>query len=911
MSGHKIFASGSSNKNLGLAFMIATWLFACFAGHAYALDTGPRFCIVPVKDGMPTGGDVGEAWRITDVSFRIPGIPSLVFTPMNRGGQWTIDTNRRLVPYVGPFPHTFFDQGRWVLEPWSSRVVAAASFGGVSVLKPGATGFEEFDNGHRGHFLGVYVLPRRRLTVLTSEKSGPQVVGEKELTPWLSAAEMAAHNVHGIYSVQDAPSLNAAIVLDLDHNVHVLTDDDQWFQVGTLDRDDHGIIFDAPGSQGALYAAGKSVFFIHKVDDGSGLHFRADVLRSTPAFGAGSVFPVTKLFGQVLTFANRGWFDFHKRWRRLTPHGFEDITGGDIGLPEPGTFPYGRIDDLSTIGRTLIEGRDGFFLYDGEKITPVIGAGRGAIGKLPWVHDLPSIGRAVVATKNGMFQLTKAGALVPLPTPFSADGLPKIDIADWPDSRVALVSTRAGLFTLDSDLRATSVLGGDNVSFGRLNPMTGVNPATGEMVLTGHRALFLAIDAQRSNDSSCREAQRTADRTPESNICLKPVPGTDANSIGFAVGQMIAAPGDRGVLFDSVRGLFLLTADDKITQLESRGGQYTRSLARLPWSGEVIAAGSMETVVRNDMTVQMVASSQHSDLLGVFPSIRSAVIVAGTSGRPIKLIQLEADQYRRVDTPLSRDDVAFIVDAPWFGGPLVETRNGSFLMNRDGQLTKIDVQNPDSSRPGLFGAFDPFAIERFRTIYLWRNGWFRITPDRQGMPVKGLPRDAVVNTSLDPGSGGVLLATSKGVFAVDQDGNARRLGEGSPISLTNSRSLARAPEDNAILSGGTEGLFRIDLDSYEVQPVPNGSKDIVGTVLQITESQFAHFDIVKATNGTYAFTKSGLQVIPALSAASNASRVFVFEQQHRMLVTKRGDNLPVLYDIGRRDAAGTCGREFN
>jgi hypothetical protein len=911
MPEHKIFAGGNSNKNLGAVILIMAGFFACVACRAYAADSDPRFCIVPVKDGVPTGADVGEAWRITNVSFHISGLPSLVFTPQNRGGQWTIDANRRLVPYAGPFPHTFFDLGRWVLEPWSSRVVAATTFGGVSVLTPGAAGFEEIDNGHGGPFLGVYALPRRRLTVVTSEKRGPLIVGERELTPWLSPAELAAHNVHGIYSVQDAPSLNAVIVLDLDHNVHVLTDDDQWFQVGTLDRDDHGIVFDAPGSQGALYSAGRSVLFIHKVDTGSGLHFRADVLRSTPAFGAGRVFPVAHPFGQVLTFAGGGWFDFHKRWRRLTSRGFEDIAGGDIGLPDPETFPYGRIDDLSTIGRTLIEGREGFFLYDGEKITPVQGAARRVIGRLPWVYDLPSIGRVVVATQNGMFELTKAGTLVPLSTPFPANGLPKPDIADWPDSRVALISTQIGLFTLDADLKASPVLGGDNVSFGRLNPMTGVNPATGEMMLTGHRALFLAVDAQRSHDGACQEAQRIANRAPDSNICLRPVPGADAASIGFAVGQMIAAPGDRGVLFDSVRGLFLLAADDKITKLESRGGQYTRSLARLPWSDEVIAAGTMETIVRNDMTVQMVAHSQHSDLLGVFPSIQSAAVVADSSGGPIKLIRLEADRYRRVDTPLSKADVAFMVDAPWFGGPLVETRRGPFLMNRDGQLTEFNVQNLGGTRPGLFGAHDPFAIDRFRTIYLWRDGWFRITPDRQWSPVHGLPRDAFVNANLDAGSGSVLLATSKGIFAVDQDGNARSLGESGPAATANFRSLAQAPEEGVILAGGTEGLFRINLNSYELQPVPNGSKDIIGAVLEITVSKFADFDIVKASNGTYAFTKSGLQVIPALSAASNASRVFVFEQLHRMLVTKRGDDLPVLYDVDRRGTAGDCGREFN
>src|SRR5271166_5454447 len=812
--------------------------------------------------------------------------------------------NPRLVPSAGLFPHTFFDRAPWVLEPWSSRVVAATTFGGVSFLRPGAAGFEGFDNARSGPFLGVYVLPRRRLTVVTSSKGGPLIAGERELKPWLSPEEMSAHHVHGIYSVQDAPSLNAAIVLDLDGNVHVLTDNDQWFQVGTLGRDDHGIVFDAPGSKGALYAATSSVLFIHKVDDGPGLHFRADVLRSTPAFGAGRVFPVAKQFGQVLTFAGGGLFDFHKRWRRLTPSGFEDIAGGDIGLPDPVTLPYGLIDDLSTIDRTLIEGRDGFFLYDGEKITPVIGAGRRIIGKLPWVYDLPSIGRVVVATQNGMFELTKAGALVALSTPFPADGLPEPKIADWPESGVALVSTRAGLFTLDSDLKATLILGGDNVSFGRLNPATGVNPATGEMVLTGSRALFLAVDAQRSRDDACREAQRIANRTPDSNICLRPVPGADAASIGFAIDQMIAAPGDRGVLFDSVRGLFLLAADDKITQLESRGGQFTRSLARLPWSDEVIAAGSIETVIRNDMTVQMVASSQHSDLFGVFPSIQSAAVVADSSNGPIKLIRLEADRYRRIDTALSRGDVAFMVDAPWFGGPLVATRRGPFLMNRDGQLIKFELQNPVANRTGLFSARDAFVIDRFRTIYIWSNGWFRITADRQLLLVDGLPRDAFFNASIDPGSGNVLLATSKGVFVVDQDGNVRNIGMGGPAGQASFRSLVRAPKDRGILAGGVEGLFRIDPDTYEIEPVVNGSKDIIGAVLRITESQYSGLDIVDASNGTYALTDSGLSLIHDLSAASDASKVFVFQRPHRMLVTKRGDHLPVLYDLGRRDASG-------
>jgi hypothetical protein len=914
MPGLTIFRRGKTSKRLGLIFITVVRFLTSFEQSAYADSGDLRFCVVPVKDGFPTAADVGEAWRITNVSFRIPGLPSLVFTPQNRGGQWTIDADRRLVPYIGLFPHTFFDRGRWVLEPWSSRVVAAAMSGSVSFLKPGGTRFEEFEHGRTGPVLGVYGLPRRHLTVVTSRERGPLIAGERELTPWLSAEEMSAHNVHGIYSIHDAPSLSGAIVLDLDGNIHVLTDDDQWFQVGTLSKGDHGAVLDASGSKGALYRASNSVLFIHKVDDGSGRHFRADVLRSTPAFGAGEVFPVTKLFGQVLTFLSDGMFGFHKRWRRLTPSGFEDIAGGDIGLPNPQTLPYGSIDDLTTIGRTLIEGRDGLFLYDAEKITPVVGGDRRTIGELPWVYDLPSIGRVLVATRNGMFELTNAGKLVALSMPFPADGLPLPDVTDWPESGVALVSTRAGLFTIDSDLKAMPVLGGDSVSFGRLNPATGVNPATGEMVLTGSRALFLAIDSQRSHDGTCREAQKLANQTPNSSICLRPVPSANAASIGDVIGEMIAAPGDHGVLFDSVRGLFQLDADDKITQLESRGekgDRFTRSLARLPWSDQVIAAGTVETIVRDDMTVQLVARSQHSDLLDVFPSIRSAAVVADSARRPILLIRSDGDQYRRVDTALARADIAFIVDAPWFGGPLVETRRGLFLLDRDGRLTAFELRNLDARPPGLFSTFTPFVIDRFRTIYVWRDGWFRITQNRELLPVHGLPQHALLNASLDPGSGSVLLATSAGLFVMDQDGNASHLGAGGPADHAYFGSLARTSDDRIILAGGAEGLFRIDLDNYEPQQVPNGSKDIIGAVRDITSSHYAGLDIVDAANGTYSLSDKGLELIHDLSAASNASRVFVFEQQHRMLVTKRDDRLPVLYDIGRRDSGGTCQRQPN
>jgi len=196
--------------------MITAGVLACIGGSAKAEDIS-RFCVVPVKDGAATPADVNGAWRITDTSLQIPGLPSLVFTPSNRRGQWTIDASRRLVPYAGVFPHSFLDRGRWVREPWSSRVVSVTyggglmPGGGVAVLRPGGAGFEQIDPRS---FHSVHVLPRRKVSVVTSSKDGPLTVGDRELMPWLSHEQLSAHEIRGIYSLHDAPSLNATVVLD-------------------------------------------------------------------------------------------------------------------------------------------------------------------------------------------------------------------------------------------------------------------------------------------------------------------------------------------------------------------------------------------------------------------------------------------------------------------------------------------------------------------------------------------------------------------------------------------------------------------------------------------------------------------------------------------------------------------------
>lgn len=474
--------------------------FVLALGCAARADT-TRICIVPVKDGAPTAADAGDTWRIHSTTFRIPGLPALVFTPDNRAGEWTIGGDRRLVPYAGPFPKTYFDLDGWVTEPWSSRIVAVTSGDGVSVLRPGADRFETIDAsaaGRGSRYLNVAVLPRRKQTIVfdSGGDGAPFVVEEASLRPWLSPVGLAVHGVNGVYSMHDAPSLSATIVLDLDRNIHVLADDGSWQKVGSVGAKDYGRVIDAPSSGAALFIANKSVIAIRR-DEHSLPRFSADTLATTRANGAGFQFPVSRLFGRALTYQGAGFFDRHPRWRQLGPAGMEDIPGGDIGIANADFGP--QIQDLPTLGRTLVRGRDGLYFYDGTAIVPVPRSASSSIGRFPRVHDLPSLGRVIVSSEYGLFELTRDG-LTAKAMPFPMIGLPAFQIADWPEAGVALASTRTGIYALDRDLNATPVPGGDRIGPTYLEFSVGTNPGTGEMVLSGSAGLFLAVRAQ---DGSC------------------------------------------------------------------------------------------------------------------------------------------------------------------------------------------------------------------------------------------------------------------------------------------------------------------------------------------------------------------------------------------------------------------------
>jgi hypothetical protein len=364
------------------------------------------------------------------------------------------------------------------------------------VLRPGTGRFEAIDTadaGPDGRYINVVALPRRKQTIVVSGSGTPFIVEDASLRPWLSPEELAAHGLRGLYSLHDAPSLSATIVVDLDRRIHVLADDGSWHEVASIGAKDYGHVVDAAASGVALFIANRSVIAIWRDSEGSSVRFSANKLATTSANGRFR-FPVSRLFQRMLAYGGAGIFDPRARWRHLGSAGMEDIPGGDIGLADSALGP--QIQDLPTLSRTLIRGRDGLFLYDGATIVPVPRSGRSDIGRFLRVYDLSSVGRVIVASEMGLFELTRDGGLVAKTMPFATDGLPILELADWPEAGVALVSTRNGIYALDRGMKAVPVPGGDRIKLGYLDFAVGTNPGTGEMVLSDPASLFLAVRAE-------------------------------------------------------------------------------------------------------------------------------------------------------------------------------------------------------------------------------------------------------------------------------------------------------------------------------------------------------------------------------------------------------------------------------
>ncbi|MDP1700762.1 MAG: hypothetical protein Q8L53_07375 [Aestuariivirga sp.] len=501
-----------------------------------AEDKRDRFCVVPVLDGEPTDADVGATWRMTNSQHRIPGLPSLVFTPTNRQGEWIVDKDRRFSKYVAPFPKSYLDKNNWVREPWSGRVVATNSRN-VNVLEQGKQEFESLQLSEElkvNNFSRPYLLPDTEETLVTSAES-VYVVGQSALVPWVWNSVLKERGI-------DRPSfyfskeLGATVILNPVGrysskltDVFVLSGDGKLDSLGRLETPNYGVdLVDLKGESSTLL---KTAFVIARIDSivgSNGLKkYSIHILHKQIGNGAGTHFAESKLHKTILQLkalegqnTRHSWyrlfFDYffeesgeqikrpeYRQWYRINRNGLSAIPGGRLPALDRYYNASWLFHEFPELGISLIEAADGFHWFDGKSINPVPDSSPEIIGKYKLFAGSKSIGRLIFRSERGLFEFLKSG-----PKPLLIAGLagPEfhiVDVADWSEANVVLVQTKSGLFALDGDLNVAQ-LSDNSVAGSRFFSFVGTNPQSGDMILNGEKSLFVLVDTVRNGKDICR-----------------------------------------------------------------------------------------------------------------------------------------------------------------------------------------------------------------------------------------------------------------------------------------------------------------------------------------------------------------------------------------------------------------------
>ena len=99
-----------------------------------------RLCVVLVQGGTPWAADIDAGSGVASKVAMLPGVARPVIYSHNRGGVFTIDDQRRFMPFGGEFPSSSV-WDHYARAPATGRVLASNPQIGVFAIRPGETPF--------------------------------------------------------------------------------------------------------------------------------------------------------------------------------------------------------------------------------------------------------------------------------------------------------------------------------------------------------------------------------------------------------------------------------------------------------------------------------------------------------------------------------------------------------------------------------------------------------------------------------------------------------------------------------------------------------------------------------------------------------------------------------------------------
>lgn len=531
------------------AFVAASMLATSAPIQGQVSVSDSRFCVIAVLDGEPTAADGWAVWRMTNTRHRVPGLPSLVFTPTNRKGAWIIDEERRFASFETPFPRSYLDADSWVREPWSGRVIATAHHPhGLYELVDAAAGSKSFRqiSGPNGpHYSRPYLLPQSREVLVVrhaSDSRTPQdrrvsrkvFVVEKDgpLVPWRHDDVIWQHGINSP-SFHWSDELNAVVIIDgsggaTNHKstIHVLKDG-AITEVGTLRSPGYGYrIEDLSNQQAAIVVTAFSAARLVSYRTPAGTEkYRLDHLHEQLGNGAGSHFLSSKQHGKVLylkkfvtaapspraeqestSFWN--WFP-RKPAPALPPKNVLwriqlverdalkdlDVELAPMALPSAGSVPFVHMVAVPNSSLTLLASDGALYMFDGTALHLVDASQIKDFDRFLRFAGASTIGRLLMATSTGLYEITAAGVR-PLDIPeLSGPPFSIRFIKDWEAAGVVVVNRRSELFAIDRDLKVQRVANQHAVADN--NDIVGEQPGNGDITLNGKDSVLVMVDTER------------------------------------------------------------------------------------------------------------------------------------------------------------------------------------------------------------------------------------------------------------------------------------------------------------------------------------------------------------------------------------------------------------------------------
>jgi hypothetical protein len=503
--------SSRPHTRFAATLALACWVTISLAAPLY----DERLCLVDVMDGKPTEADFHDAWRmVSDVVLFPARVPPLIM-PVNRRGAWTVDESRRFVPYPEPVPSLASTQHRhmWTADPNTGRIVALGGRdrGLLSANRDDGHFTRIHDTAPLGidYFRAPLHVSRLGGTLIAATNGVLLLKGDKlEQLP-------LSDQLAPVFAMTDSPRLGAIIFVTVTTpksdsglfgpsiQITARTDNDLW-------KGDYFLGFDVVHNPERVVIRTKTTEWLLPISKtqeallgsriiplGSRQHNKGRYLASVDRY------VISGWTGGFLGFFQEYFLGFFQKYsvRNLGPYGYEEIPGDTMEPKFDGTDIVG-VTEVPWRRVAIFSGKQGLYVYDGKRMSRIPGSDPHALGGLTTVYAVPSIGKVILTTARGIFDLSPNGTITRIPVPNVIDrGFSTI--GDMPGSRLGLISPGDGngIYSLDAH-GVVRLIPGSETEAGS-SPFRGVIPIRNEMLVVGLSGLHLLVDRTISGSTGC------------------------------------------------------------------------------------------------------------------------------------------------------------------------------------------------------------------------------------------------------------------------------------------------------------------------------------------------------------------------------------------------------------------------